>query len=223
MRKQKTGREIWAAKKALIFDLDGTMIDSMGVWKEIDDIFLAQRGYVVPPDLQQQIEGMSFLETAEYFKERFDLKESAQELMELWNQMAEEWYTTKLPLKPGLEEFLKEVGKSRLRFGIATSNARSLVEAVLAAHGLLEQFQTIQTADEIKKGKPAPDVYLAAAEKLGIQPEECLVFEDVIMGIRSGKNAGMEVCAVYDRYAAGQEEQKQELADYYIRDYRELL
>ena len=163
-------KTIWKNKKALIFDLDGTMIDSMGVWKQIDDIFLSERNLFAPPDLQDQIEGMSFLETAIHFKKIFSLKESPEELMELWNEMAVEWYTKKLPFKPGLEAFLEECKSLGMSLGIATSNSRPLVEAVLLEHGVRQDFQAIQTADEIKKGKPAPDVYLSAAEKLSTDP-----------------------------------------------------
>ena len=79
------------------------------------------------------------------------------------------------------------------------------------------------TACEVKQGKPAPDVYLEAASRLGVQPGRCLVFEDVPMGILAGKHAGMKVCAVEDKFSAAQREEKRELADYYITDYRQVL
>ena len=110
-----------------------------------------------------------------------------------------------------------------IRIGIATSNDRKLVEACLRGMGVEELVDTISTGCEVKKGKPAPDVYLKAAGDLGVAPENCLVFEDVPMGIMAGKNAGMKVCAVDDWFSAPQMERKKELADYYIKNYYEIL
>lgn len=216
-------RKKWKEKKAVIFDLDGTMIDSMGIWKQIDEVFMSERSLTIPADLQEKIEGMSFRETAEYFIKTFSLEDTPEELMAHWNQMAVEWYMTKIPFKPGLLEFLRQCRDAGISLGIATSNARPLVEAVLKAHGVLDFFLTIQTADEVERGKPAPDVYLAAAKSLLTDPKDCLVFEDVIMGILAGKNAEMEVCAVYDHHSIHQDQKKRELADYYITDYTEII
>ena len=84
-------------------------------------------------------------------------------------------------------------------------------------------FDSVVTANEVKRGKPAPDVYLEVKDRLGVSPEDCLVFEDILPGIEAGHNAGMKVCAVYDDYSRDVDEQKRTLADYYIRDYFELL
>ena len=107
--------------------------------------------------------------------------------------------------------------------GIATSNNKNMVDAVLNSLNMKDYFEVITTSDEVKKGKPAPDVYLRTAELLGVEPEKCLVFEDVVAGVIAGKAAGMKGCAREDDFSKDVRERKKELADYYINDYRELL
>lgn len=209
--------------QSVIFDLDGTLVDSMWLWHEIDVEFLEQRGLSLPETYQKDIEGMSFTETAVYTKELFHLSESVEELKEIWNRMAIEKYTNEVPFKPGAEKFLKYCKSKDIPVGIATSNSRELVEAVGKSLHFEEYIQEIVTACEVERGKPAPDVYLEAASRLGVQPFGCLVFEDVPMGILAGKNAGMRVCAVEDAFSAEQKEEKRKLADYYITDYHEIF
>ena len=156
-------------------------------------------------------------------KDLFHLSESVEELKEIWNRMAIEKYTYEVPFKPGAEEFLKYCREHKISVGIATSNSRELVDAVALSLHFEDYIQEIVTACEVKQGKPAPDVYLEAASRLGVQPEQCLVFEDVPMGILAGKHAGMRVCAVEDEFSKEQREEKQKLADYYITDYRQVF
>ncbi len=209
-------------KKAVIFDLDGTLVDSMWMWKAIDIEYLGKFGIPLPPTLQKDIEGMSFSETAVYFKETFQIPDSLDEIKADWNQMAYDKYTKEVTLKNGAGEFLEQCKKNGIKLGIATSNSRELVDATLKALKIRDYFDCVMTACEVTKGKPAPDIYLAVAEKIGINPMECLVFEDIEMGILAGKNAKMEVCAVEDDFSMDQIELKQKLADYYIKDYFEI-
>lgn len=209
-------------KKAVIFDLDGTLVDSMWMWKAIDIEYLGQFGIALPENLQKDIEGMSFSETAVYFKETFQIPHSLEKIKSDWNTMAYEKYTKEVPLKKGAKEFLDYCKENKILLGIATSNSRELVESTMDALNIREYFGCIMTGCDVAKGKPAPDIYLAVADELQVAPEECLVFEDVIMGIKAGKNAGMEVCAVEDEHSLYQTEEKKALADYYIKDYEEL-
>lgn len=210
--------------EALIFDLDGTMIDSMRVWQEIDDEYIEKYHLTEPKDFHEGMEGLSYTETAEYFLKVFpELPKTVEELKNEWHEMALYKYTYEMQLKEGLEELLRSVRSKGMRVGIATSNDRRLVEACLHGMGVEELFDTISTSCEVKKGKPAPDVYLNAAGNLGIAPEKCLVFEDVPMGILAGKNAGMKVCAVDDWFSASQIQRKKDLADYFIKNYNEII
>lgn len=209
--------------KAVIFDLDGTLVDSMWIWRNIDIEFLGKRGHTLHESLQKEIEGMSFHETAVYFKEYFHLSESLDEIKDIWNSMAEEKYRTQIPLKKGVAAFVKYLREQKIKMGIATSNSRYLVEECLKALNIQEYFDYVVTACEVSKGKPAPDIYLNAAQKLGVLPKNCLVFEDVPMGIMAGKSAGMKTCAVKDLYSENMIEEKKKLADYYIEDYDALM
>ncbi len=214
---------IFRDKKAFLFDLDGTLVDSMWIWKSIDIEYLGRYEIELPEDLQSCIEGMSFSETAVYFKERFSIPDTLEEMKADWNRMAWEKYTREVPLKPGIREFLAFYRDRGVKMAVATSNSRELAEAVLAAHGLTELFDSVVTGCEVAHGKPWPDIYLEAAARLGVNAGECLVFEDVVAGIQAGKSAGMQVAAVEDEYSLYQSREKRAMADYYIDDYHLLL
>lgn len=208
---------------AVLFDLDGTLVDSMWMWKQIDIEYLGRFGIPLPDDLQKQIEGMSFSETAVYFKNHFPIPDSIEEMKDTWNRMAWDKYTYEVPLKPGVQNFLNKCKAKGIKMGIATSNSRELVENIAAVHRLYDYFDCIMTGCDVQKGKPAPDIYLAVADKLQVAPEHCLVFEDIIPGLKSGISAGMKVCAVEDEYSSKEEDAKKQMADYYITHYDEII
>ena len=210
-------------KKAVLFDLDGTLVDSMWMWREIDVLFLQERGIPFPADLQTNIEGLSFYETAAYFRNHFPLQETEEELMQIWNQMAMEKYQKEVKCKPGVLPFLEALSSQKIKMGIATSNSRELTQAALKGNHLDGYIHCMVTSNEVKTGKPKPDVYLAAAKALQVEPAQCLVFEDLCAGIEAGRRAGMETCAVYDSYSKDQDAQKRAMADYYIKDFRQVL
>lgn len=209
--------------KAVIFDLDGSLVDSMWMWRAIDIEYLGRFGIPLPEDLQSRIEGMSFSETAVYFKEHFPIPDSIDQIKEDWNRMAWDKYANEVPLKPGIPEFLERCREEGIKLGIATSNSRQLVENIAKVHNLRNYFSCIMTGCDVEHGKPSPDIYLAAAKGLDCPPSECLVFEDIIPGIQAGKAAGMRVCAVEDAYSVNDRERKKALADYYISDYYAIL
>ena len=187
--------------EAVIFDLDGTLVDSMGIWKQIDIEHFAMYGKELPDDLQTQIEGMSFYQTAVYIKETYDFPETIEEMMELWNTMAYKKYSEEIDFKNGAFEFLKLCKNKGIKLGVATSNSRYLFDAVSNHLGISSYFDCVLTGSEITNGKPAPDVYLKVAERLNVSTDKCLVFEDIIPGIQAGHNAGMKVCTIYDDYS----------------------
>lgn len=204
---------------AVIFDMDGSLVDSMWIWHEIDIEYLGRFGISLPQGLQSKIEGMSFHETAVYFKENFSIPNSLDEIKQTWNEMAWDKYMHEVPLKPGIPEFLKGCRERGIRLGIATSNSRELVENIASVHHLKDYFTCIVTGSEVERGKPSPDIYFAVAAGLNVACDRCLVFEDILPGIRAGKSAGMKVCAVEDEYSVPARDAKKELADYYIEDY----
>ena len=220
------GPEVLQALKnmdAVIFDLDGTLVDSMWMWKTIDVEYLGRYNIPYPEFLQREIEGMSFSETAVYFKKTFQIPDSIEDIKKTWVEMSLEKYQKQVPLKPGVRGFLDYLKEQKIQMGIATSNGWDLVNEVLDVLKIREYFQVIATACEVAAGKPAPDVYLYVAGQLGVKPERCMVFEDVPAGIRSGKAAGMTVCGVEDDYSAHMGPEKRMLADYFIESYDQLF
>ena len=208
--------------EAVIFDLDGSLVDSRWMWKKIDMEYLERFGISLPENLQQEIEGMSFVETAGYFKEHFQIPDSIEEIGETWNRMAWDKYMYEVPLKPGVMDFLHTCRSHRIKLGIASSNSSALIMNVLEAHHIRDFFDCIKSGTDVIKGKPAPDIYLHVAKELNVNPQKCLVFEDITQGILAGKSAGMKVCAVEDAYSSEQWEEKIRLADLYISSYDEL-
>lgn len=220
----KKGIELLEGIEAVLFDLDGTLVDSMWVWGAVDREDFRRHGHSVPEGLQAAISGMSFTETAEYIKRTYPFfTETVEELKENWNQMAEEAYRTQVMLKPGAYEFLTYIRQQGIRTGVASSNFIGLVETVLKARGVREMFSSVHTSCEVAHGKPEPDIYLLVADELGVKPEHCLVFEDILEGIQAGKRAGMRTCAVADAASSHIWKEKCELADYAILDYTELI
>lgn len=210
-------------KKAVIFDLDGSLVDSMWIWPLVDVQYMKKYNLTEPSNFQKDIEGMSYTETAQYFLDTFPtLNCTLDDVRQEWMDMTLELYRTQVELKPGAREFLACMKEHGVLLGIATSNARELVDAVIGALGIEQYFTSIRTSCEVAAGKPAPDVYLKVAEDLQVEPKDCLVFEDVLNGIRAGKNAGMEVCAVDDLLSKPEEAKKKLLADYFIHDYFEI-
>ncbi|MEY8482407.1 HAD family phosphatase [Lachnospiraceae bacterium 48-21] len=208
---------------AVIFDMDGTLIDSMWIWPSIDEDFFEKYNLVEPENFHENIEGMSYTEVVHFFLEAFPtLKRTPEQIMDEWTEMARDRYMNEAPLKTGVHGFILEMKRQGKKIGIATSNGRALVEDTLNALAVSQYFDVVRTACEAGKGKPAPDVYLLVAKELGVSPGHCLVFEDVPMGILAGKNAGMKVCAVDDAFSRIQEEKKKSLADYYIYDYDDI-
>lgn len=225
MEKQEAERRehILQDIQAVIFDLDGTLVDSMWVWEAIDREYFKQHGLTVPDGLQQQISGMSFSETADYIRKHFSVSDTIEEMKESWNRMAEEKYAKEVPIKAGAYAFLCQLRKMGIKTGVATSNSKHLVEIALQAQGIRSMMDSVHTACEVNHGKPEPDIYLLVAEDLGVHPEHCLVFEDIMEGIQAGKRAGMRTCAVADMASAAIWEEKKREADYAIEDYTELL
>lgn len=208
---------------AIIFDLDGTLVDSMWLWKDIDIEYLSRFGIAYNEKLQSEIEGKSFTETAIYFKENFGITDTIEKIKDDWNEMAYLKYKEQVSLKTGALEFLKLLKEKGKKLGIATSNSTQLTEVCLNSLNISSLFDVVITGSDIKTGKPAPDIYLENAKRLKVLPERCLVFEDIPVGIMAGKNAGMKTCAVADEYSRDLTDEKLELSDYSIIDYKDFI
>lgn len=209
--------------KGAIFDLDGTIIDSMGVWDKIDYDYLNKRNIPYPENLGAVIKNMSYDEAALYFQDKFGITDSADHIINEWKDMAYYEYAHDIKLKSGVERYLTYLRSKGVRIGLATSTIKKLSEAVLENNGIAEYFVAVTTLKEVKRNKNFPDIYILTAEKLNVEPKECAVFEDILPGVMSAKAAGMTAVGVYDFYSASEWEDIKKHADKYIYSFVELL
>lgn len=209
--------------KAAIFDLDGTLVDSMWVWDKIDKDYFNSINIPMPKNLKEEINHLSFEQTALYFKTKYNLTSSIEDIILNWTNMAIHEYSHEVPLKEGALDYIQYLKKNKIKIGLATSNSYPLLEATLKNNNIYHYFDTITTSSEVNKSKSNPDVYLLAAKKLGISPSSCVVFEDIMEGVLGAKSAGMKTVAVYDKYAIHQKNELINVADLYIENYFELL
>ena len=209
--------------EAVLFDLDGTLVDSMWMWGKVDAEFFENEGMKMPDDFQRQIEGMSFRDVTLYMKEKYHFKLSPEEIGKKLNEMGAYKYEHEVKIKDGVHNFLQYLKETGIKTAICSSTSRFLVSSCIKANNIEQYIDIIKTSCDVPKGKPAPDIYLAASKELGISPNHCLVFEDIPNGIRAGKSAGMRVCAVYDIYSVPFEPEKKNLADYFIQSFNDVL
>ena len=206
-----------------LFDLDGTLLDSMGVWEQIDVDFLTRRNIPVPEDYAQAIAPMGFRRAAEYTIARFGFSQTPEEIMEEWHQMAVEQYAHHLSLKPGAKAYLEELKQQGKPLAVVTASYPELYQPALQRGGVLDLFDTIVTVNQVPRGKGFPDIYLEAAKRIQVPPQQCAVFEDITQGIQGAKAADCLAVAVYDPANQSQWPQTKALADLSIRSFEELL
>ncbi|NTU61803.1 MAG: HAD family phosphatase [Caldiserica bacterium] len=209
--------------KAIIFDLDGTLIDSMQVWDRIGIEFLSSRGIAVPDDLGKVVKNMSMTESASYYKQQFKLSNmTGDEIIACWIDMVYRHYANDIPLKSGVLQFVTGVKKRGFKISVATASDIKLVTAVLSRHGILELFDAIVTVKEIGKGKDFPDIFLECTIRMGVSPGECLVFEDCLHAVKTAASIGMKTIAVYDLSAEHEMDELKEASDRFIFNFSEL-
>lgn len=206
----------------LIFDLDGTLLDSMNLWAQADIAFLSKRGFEVTPDYTDYVKSVSIDDAALYTKNRFNLPDSPESIMKEWNNFVGRGYKETVELKPGAYEYLMAAHKAGFKIGCATALTRPNTEAVLKRCGVYDLFRAILTLDDIKgcPDKRQPDIYLKTASAISSAPEKTLVYEDVPLAAMGAQAGNFKVCAVFDIVGVGTEENWEIMAnncDYSIR------
>lgn len=207
--------------EAAIFDLDGTLLNSMEVWEHIDISFLEKRSLPVPTNYVTEICARSFEEAAQYTIDLFDLPESIDDIISEWNEMAAYEYANTVKLNPRAYDYLLQLKSQGIKLAVATGLPEKLFIPCLANNEVLELFDALCSTDEVIRGKEYPDVFLLASQRLGTPPSRCIVFDDVLPAIKSAKQTGMLVCGIYDKYSAHNRAEIERIADAYIFSFKE--
>ncbi|MBD5140672.1 MAG: HAD family phosphatase [Ruminococcus sp.] len=207
----------------IIFDMDGTLLDSLSVWADSDREFITGLGLEYEPKCSLAMKKMHFDSACEYLVKEFSLPFSAEETGKRILEIVEEHYINGVPLKEGAEEFLAAAYKAGVKMCVATSNKKTLAEASLNAKGIMEYMEFVITSDEVGGGKESPDIFLKAAEMLGAKPSETAVFEDSIHAVLSAKSAGFRVVGVYDKLCPEEFDEIEKYADKTIKSFKEIL
>ena len=191
--------------EAVVFDLDGVLLDSEQVWDEVREELVKERGGRWHEQAQTEMMGMSSIEWSRYMHDELDLPEPPEEISAEVVRRLDEVYRKRLPLIDGAREAVERLA-ARWPLGLASSSNREVIDLVLDLSGLARYFRVTVSSEEVPRGKPAPDVYLEAARGLGVPPERCAAVEDSHNGIRSAKAAGMRVIAIPNQhYPPGEE------------------
>lgn len=208
---------------AVIFDMDGTLIDSTGIWHEIDKKFFAKRGMELPKDYAQHIVHLGLTQAAVYTKETYHLKESIQEIMQEWHDMSIDMYKYHVPLKEGALELLKLFKKNGIKMAIATANDEPLYRPCIDRLGIGEYFDEIADVNTAKEGKQSAKIYLDLAKKLGSEPRNTLVLEDMPTCVKTAFKSGFITVAVYDDASKTYDQEKKDNSHLFIEDFSELI
>ena len=210
--------------KGIIFDLDGTLLDSMTVWSSIDREFLMENGIDdPPPEVSDVVKKMSVVESSQYFIDRFGLKCTKEYVIWRIEDMVRERYEEQIPLKPHVKELLDFLDGRRIPYGIATATYRRLAEAALKRCGVYDRFRFVLTDAEYPAGKSFPDIFVGGADRFGAEPENVLVVEDSLHCVETAKAAGFMTCGVYDSTADADKDRIMELSDHYVNSLDEIM
>ncbi len=206
--------------RGVIFDIDGTLLDSMPIWEHAGERYLLQRGITPEPNLSEILFPMSMEAGADYLISQYPLSANREEVLEGICQEVQQFYEKEAPFKPGAARLLKMLQEKQIPFAAATSSSRDCVTTALKRLGAADMFADILTCSEVGAGKEKPDIYLEAARRMGSFPGETLVFEDALHALETAKKAGFRTVGVYDP-ANTEQEQIRKTADLYLSTLEE--
>ena len=207
----------------LIFDLDGTLIDSNGVWVEVDKTFLERRGAPYTREYYEGVAHTILSNCAIFTKEYLHLEESCEEIIAEWMELAADKYGTQVPLKPHVKEYLDKCRDAGHRMAVFTACVPEHCRAAMDRHGLGPYFERVIYAQELGVDKKSPAIFRAVAESLGVRPRECVLFDDSLSACKAAKAAGMTVVGVHDGWFSDTSVDMREVCDQYIKEFGELL
>jgi len=201
----------------VIFDIDGTILDSMSIWDKAAEMFLNSMGIEAENGLGKIMFSMTMTNGAEFLKDRYLLDMDVDAIIAGINHTIEDFYYYQVQLKEGVEQFLKDMKQTGIKMVAATSSDRQVVERTLKRLNVMSFFERIFTCTEIGVGKVKPDIYLAAAEYMGTPPKDIWVFEDALYAIQTAKNAGFRTVGVFDASSIVNLEEIKRISDIYLK------
>lgn len=204
-----------------IFDLDGTLLDSMPTWCRVGSEYLISRGLMPESGLDDKFKAMTIVQGAEYLRKNYGITDSVREIVDGINKTMERFYSGVIKTKPGVAEMLHKMRERNIKLCIATATDRYLVEKALKHCGIDGFFEKIFTCSEVGCGKEKPLIFEKALEWLKTPRETTWVFEDALYSIRTAKAAGFKIAAIYDEYSKCDTAAIRELCDEYIVSYPE--
>lgn len=205
--------------EAAIFDLDGTLLDSMPIWQGLGENYLLQKKLQPAPGLQDALKTMSLTQAAQHFRAAYGLHETEATILTEIETLIADLYRYEVPLKAGAAEYLQTLQEQDVKMCIATATERNLAESALERLGIREYFSTILTSSEVKAGKDDPLIYHRALEHLGAPLTKTVIFEDALHAIETATAAGFRVVGVYDETAAQDRERIEALTEQYIYSF----
>ena len=223
MTEKITPAELIDHMQGAIFDLDGTLLDSMPFWENIGEDYLIERGKTPLPDIRAQFKRMTLEESSRYMKETYGLEESVEEISEGILSCIQDDYFTTIPLKHGVREALEVLRNRGIKMCVATASERICVEAALNRLGVLDMFSAVFTCSEVGAGKTQPDIFEVALEHLGIPREKTFVFEDTLHAMETASQAGFPIVAVQEPHALPDLSEIQQLCTTYLDDFTQMI
>lgn len=233
---------MFIGKKVIIFDMDGTLIDSIGIWNEVDNLFIKKLGFtgeveidIIQKQRDETLRTYSksenpYLDYCKLLGKRYNSQLTAEEILNLRYNVAQDYLKNIIDYKPNVDKFLKKLKEKNFILAIASTTRKSNMDIyrtkntnIINKAKLDEYFSVIYTREDAKEIKPSPEIYLKVIETLKVKKEDCLIFEDSLIGIESAKNAGIACVAIYDKYSDMDREQINKLSDYQLNDYFEAI
>lgn len=207
---------------AAIFDFDGTLAETSGLWQQVDVEFFSQRHLPYTHDARLELTTRGFTDGAQWVIQRYGLDETSEEICDQWKRMGSALYATDVELRPGAERYLQALRERGVRLALATTNARTVLLSMQQVD-VEKLFDVVVSGTEVPVPKREPDIYLEAVRRMGVEPARCIVFEDIVPGIRSARRVGMATCAVACKDPAQDFRLVAAEADLAIRDWREVM